>query len=150
MLGATAEDLNKLMDKFYEITKIDTKKELYLFLDEIQNVKNWEVWTRRMHDMHKNIRLFLTGSSSKLLSKEISTSLRGRVLSVEVFPLSFREVINWKNIKYNINTISKSNQRFEVKKAFNDYLNQGGYPAIFKNPELPGVIHSLTHKTSTW
>jgi len=140
LLGAGAEDLDKLLNAFYELTKLGAKEEIYLFLDEIQNVKNWEVWVRRIHDMYKNIHLILTGSSSKLLSKEISTSLRGRVLSIQIFPLSFKELLNWKKITYDLNTISKSNQRFELKRVFSEYLNQGGYPAIFKNTELKQQI----------
>src|SRR3989344_6065738 len=60
LLGAGAEDLDKLLNAFYELTKLGAKEEIYLFLDEIQNVKNWEVWVRRIHDMYKNIHLILT------------------------------------------------------------------------------------------
>jgi len=53
---------------------------IYLFLDEIQNIDGWEKFIRRLTE-RKNTRIFITGSSSKLLSKEIATSLRGRTLS---------------------------------------------------------------------
>ncbi|MFH1210138.1 MAG: ATP-binding protein [archaeon] len=140
LLGINAEDLDKLLNTFYELSNTEIKTELYLFLDEIQNVKNWDVWTRRIHDMHKNIHLFLTGSSSKLLSKEISTSLRGRVIPIEIYPLSFKELLKWKKIDYDLKTLSNSNQRFNVKKVFNEYLNEGGYPALFKSLELKQQI----------
>ena len=94
----------------------DKKQEIYLFLDEIQNVKNWDSWVRTAYDSQKNVRLILTGSSSKLLSRELSTSLRGRVISHELFPLSFREFVHWKNIEYEPKTIKHSKQKPEIKK----------------------------------
>lgn len=133
LLGANAEDLNGLLDTFYELASINKKQKIYLFLDEIQNVKNWDIWVRRICDTEKNIKIILTGSSSKLLSKEISTKLRGRVLNVEVFPLSFNEYLKWKEIKYDLKTIEYSKDRFEVLKAFSTYLKGGGYPAFIIN-----------------
>jgi len=64
----------------------------YLFLDEIQSLKNWEKEVYRLYE-RKRFYIFLTGSSSKLLSKEIATQLRGRSLTIKVFPFSFREVL---------------------------------------------------------
>ncbi len=133
LLGANANDLNGLLDAFYELTDVNKNQNIYLFLDEIQNAQNWDVWVRRIYDTDKNIKIILTGSSSKLLSKEISTKLRGRVLNVEVFPLSFKEYLKWKKIKYALKTISYSKERFEVKKAFKYYLVNGGYPALTAN-----------------
>lgn len=64
----------------------------YLFLDEIQSLKNWEKEVYRLYE-RKRFYIFLTGSSSKLLSREIATQLRGRSLTIKVFPFSFREVL---------------------------------------------------------
>lgn len=136
LLGANAEDLNGILDAFFELTNIDKKQNIFLFLDEIQNVENWDAWIRRIYDTHKNIKIILTGSSSKLLSKEISTSLRGRVINIEVFPLSFKEFLAWKKIKYELKTVLYSKERFVVKKEFDEYLINGGYPAIVFNKPL--------------
>ncbi len=137
LIGADANDLDKLLDTFYELSEINKKQKIYLFLDEIQNVENWDVWVRRIYDMNKNIKIILTGSSSKLLSKEISTKLRGRVFNIEVFPLSFNEYLKWKGVSYNLKTISYSKDRFKVKKEFSSYLSDGGYPSILVNKTLP-------------
>lgn len=134
LLNANANDLDNLFEKYLELSDIDKNQNIFLFLDEIQNVKNWDSWTRRISDTEKNIKLILTGSSSKLLSKEISTKLRGRVLNTEVYPLSFKEYINWKKIKYNLKTLIHSKDKINIKKAFSIYLQNGGYPAIFTNP----------------
>ena len=133
LLGSAANDLDKLFEKHLELSDVNKKQKLYLFLDEIQNVKNWDVWVRRIHDMRKDTTLILTGSSSKLLSKEISTKLRGRVLNIEVYPLSFKEYLVWKNVTYNLKTILHSKSKISVKKMFNKYLKDGGYPALLTN-----------------
>jgi predicted AAA+ superfamily ATPase len=63
-------------------------------IDEVQRVEGWDRFVRRVLDT-ENLRLWLTGSSSKLLSSEIATSLRGRSLTTEVFPFSFREFLRF-------------------------------------------------------
>ncbi len=130
LIGAEAKDLDELLNAFYELSETDRKKKIYLFLDEIQVAKNWDAWARRIHDTKKNIKLILTGSSSKLLSKDISTKLRGRTINIEIYPLSFREFLDWKNIKYSKKTLPYSEDRLEIKKQFSKYLTEGGYPAI--------------------
>ncbi len=130
LLGATVEDLDKLYSTYREIFNIAKDQNIYLFLDEIQNVKNWDSWVRRISDTMKNTRLIITGSSSKLLSSEISTKLRGRTLNFVIFPLSFKEILQWKNINYDLKTISYSSQNIEIKKQFREYLMGGGYPGI--------------------
>ncbi len=131
LLGAESRDLDKLLEAFFELSQINKKQKIYLFFDEIQTVKNWDSWVRTIHDVRKDIQIILTGSSSKLLSKEISTKLRGRVLNYEIFPLSFKEILNWKNIKYDLKNISYSKNRIEIKKLFSSFVVDGGYPAIF-------------------
>jgi predicted AAA+ superfamily ATPase len=93
-----ARDLEDLLKVYYEMMLPDDKKPIFLFLDEIQNVSDWELWVRRVFDQRK-FRLFLSGSSSKLLAKEIATSLRGRALSRIVTPFSFHEFLTaiWMN-----------------------------------------------------
>ena len=130
LLGAESKDLDKLLEAFFELSQIDKKQKIYLFFDEIQTVKNWDSWARTINDTRKDIQIILTGSSSKLLSKEISTKLRGRVLNYEIFPLSFKEILNWKNVKYDLKNVSYSKDRTEIKKLFSSFVNNGSYPAI--------------------
>src|SRR3989344_5566708 len=122
LLGAESKDLDKLLETFFELSQINKKQKIYLFFDEIQTVKNWDSWVRTINDVRKDIQIILTGSSSKLLSKEISTKLRGRVLNYEIFPLSFKEMLNWKNIKYDFKTISYSKYKIEIKKLFSSFV----------------------------
>jgi hypothetical protein len=67
---------------------------VYLFFDEIQNVPNWQFWIRTAYDSNKNIKLFITGSNSELLSTDLASHLTGRVIAFENFPLSFTEYFN--------------------------------------------------------
>jgi len=140
LLGASADDLTDLLDAYYELTNSSKKRTIYLFLDEIQNVANWDAWVRRIHDTDKGIKLVLTGSSSKLLSKEISTRLRGRVLSREIYPLSFAELLAWEEIAYDQKTIAHSKRRYRIKQTFEKYLVGGGFPAVVTNPHLEEEI----------
>jgi len=130
LIGADSDDLEKLLEAYFELYNVDKDKKIYLFLDEIQAVKNWDSWVRKIHDINKKIKLVLTGSSSKLLSKEISTVLRGRVLNKEIFPLSFKEIVLWRGLKYDLKTVAYSENRIEIKKLFNNFIREGGYPAV--------------------
>jgi predicted AAA+ superfamily ATPase len=137
LMGATADDLDKILDSFLELSNLDKKQKTYFFFDEIQTVKDWDAWTRKMHDTRKDIQLILTGSNSKLLSKEISTKLRGRVINKEIFPLSFKEYLAWNKIDYNTKTVSFSKDKIEIKKAFSNFLTNGGYPAVLITKTVP-------------
>ena len=71
----------------------------YLFFDEVQDVPAWEKYLRRLHDT-EDAHLFVTGSSSHLLSRELATGLRGRSVSYEVFPLSFAEFLSFRRLEH--------------------------------------------------
>ena len=131
LIGANSNDLSILLETYLETSDVEKTQNIYLFLDEIQNVTNWDSWIRRIYDTEKTYKIILTGSSSKLLSKEISTKLRGRALNTEVFPLSFKEYLNWKNVTYDLKNLYHSKTKIQVKKHFSQYLMQGGYPALF-------------------
>ena len=102
------------------------ENELYIFFDEIQNLANWEKFVRRVYDS-KTKNIFLTGSNIKILSKEIASSLRGRTITEEILPLSFKELLRFKDIEsdlYSTNGISIINREFE------QYLYWGGFPEL--------------------
>ncbi|MEO8230802.1 MAG: ATP-binding protein, partial [Ignavibacteriota bacterium] len=125
-LNLKTEDLHLIMDAYYELYP-DNDNELYLFFDEIQNINNWEKFIRRLYDtVTKNI--FITGSSSKLLSKEIATSLRGRSVSYEIFPLTFKEYLNFFNI--DSTDFHSTRNKSKIVKMFNSYLTTGGFPEV--------------------
>lgn len=128
LLPLAVSDLNDLLEAYYEMYPANKGKGIYFFFDEIQNIKNWEVFVRRLNDTEK-ANILVTGSSSKLLSKEIATALRGRTLTFQLFPLSFKEFLRFKKIELE-NDFEYSSARFKIKKAFEEYLDFGGFPEV--------------------
>jgi len=102
---------------------------IYLFLDEIQNVQNWDKWVRKIYDMHK-YRIVITGSSSELLSIELSTALAGRNLSYTVYPFSFREFAKAKGMNEDKESLKYSTKKGLVLKALDEYLEYGSFPEV--------------------
>lgn len=98
----------------------------FLFLDEVQEIKGWEKAVRKFRD-GENFKIFLTGSSSKLLSKELATLLTGRHKTYNILPLSFVEFLIFRKIK--IDTPKDLIlQDKKIKKQFLDFLTLGGFP----------------------
>lgn len=127
--GMTLEDLGRIPDIFYQFHPENHQKSCYFFLDEIQDIENWEVFARRMIDSEQ-VRLFLTGSSSKLLSKEISTALRGRSVETEVFPLSFEEYLRFHDLLDTVPRQFSSITRSIVQNSLKQYFMVGGFPEV--------------------
>lgn len=128
-----SRDLDALMEGYYEIYPNKRDELVYVFLDEVQNIPEWERYVRRIYDT-LNVRLFVTGSSSKLLSKEIATSLRGRTLTYEIFPYSFEDFLKAKNIKVNVNSSSSISH---IKNALNEFLTDGSFPeTLAQSPDI--------------
>ena len=124
----TSKDFQKILDVYFELyPEYANVDDLYFYFDEIQNVEGWEKFIRRLIDKEK-IKIFITGSSSKSLSKEIATSLRGRCLPIEIFPLSFSEFLNYHKIQYGLNLTSK--EESIIRHYFHNYLKYGGFPEI--------------------
>ena len=119
-------DMALLVQAYYELFPGKKEERVYFLFDEIQNVPNWETFIRRLQDTEK-CHIYITGSSSRLLSREIATALRGRTVSYEVFPLSFREFLAFKGVKY-VPYSSRSDA--EVRHNFADFLKRGGFPEV--------------------
>ena len=120
----------------------------YLFLDEIQNVNNFEKWMLKEYEL-KISHLFATGSNSKLLSREIGSSLSGRYLDVEVYPLSFSEFLEFKNIKIK-GEADFIHHKVAVSRYFEEYMKFGGFPKVVltvdkeqKSNELKSYFDSI-------
>ncbi len=98
----------------------------YLFFDEIQEINQWEKAVRKLRDGEK-FKIFITGSSSKLLSGEISSLITGRHLSYNISPLSFSEFLAFRGIKIcaKRDIILKEKR---ILRMFGEYLKIGGFP----------------------
>ena len=102
----------------------------YLFLDELQNIPDWSKWLRRIIDTEE-IKVVVTGSSSKMSSFEIPTELRGRSFEIQVFPLSFKEFPRFKNEALNFNKVGHlPSEKAKLHFLFDEYLIFGGLPEV--------------------
>lgn len=124
-------DLAVMLEAYYELFPQNKMIRIWLFLDEIQNVSEWEKFVRTCLD--ENIKVFLSGSSSKLLSKEIATSMRGRNLSYTIYPFSFKEYLLAK--KFEIKRYYSSEEASKISHHLEEYLIWGGYPEAVIYPE---------------
>ena len=114
------------------------------FLDEIQNVTNFETFVRRLYE--EGFKFFITGSSATLLSRELGTKLTGRHVDIIVRPFSFLEFLELKGVKVNNESIYKTETKVKIKKYFDDYLIMGGMPEylIYNDPELLTRVYEDT------
>ena len=115
--------LRNLFEMF--ITHTDNQKPIYLFLDEIQNVHQWESFVRTIYDS-TDYNIFITGSNSRLLSSEFSTSLGGRILEFNILPFSFKEFLQWNKINIPKDIFELSENKAAIQSHLNQYLKFGG------------------------
>ncbi|MFH1854542.1 MAG: ATP-binding protein [Candidatus Omnitrophota bacterium] len=123
------DDWDVFLDAYLELYPDNTDRKTYFFLDEIQETPLWDKFVRRLSEQ-PDFQLFLTGSSSKLFSGEISTALRGRTLSYFLMPFSFKEFLMANKFKIEDN-LEYSPSRHKAKKLFQEYMKFGGFPEIF-------------------
>jgi len=118
--------LDPVIEAYFSLfpEKKGTEK-VYCFFDEIQTIPDWEPFIDRLLRT-EHCEVWLTGSSARMLSKEIATQMRGRALSWELFPFSFPEFLDSKDIK-STGTLS-TKERLSVQKAFGEYWECGGFP----------------------
>jgi len=133
LVSFSIEDFQKTDEIFHELFG---QTQVYYF-DEIQNVKAWERFVRRLHDFKKKI--YITGSNAHLLSKELGTHLTGRYIAYELFPFSFREYLLFKNINFNNNDLYITEGKAKLKQYFNSYFEIGGIPEYIKTENKENI-----------
>ena len=115
----------KNYERLYDfiLNKVDNKyKSYYIFLDEIQEVEEWERCVNSLRvDEDFNFDIYITGSNAKLLSGELSTYLAGRYIEFVVYPFSFKEFFE---------IMKEKNKEIDLKEAFQDYVKFGGMPFL--------------------
>lgn len=111
----TIELLEEVFQAYKEHTHHHQKT--YMFIDEIQKIENWEKWVRTYYDKGDNIKFIISGSSSKLMSRELSTLMTGRNITFTIWPLSFQEFCS-----------------FNSTQSLPEYLEFGGFPEVVLQP----------------
>ena len=118
--------LDRTLETFYRLNPTARSEDAYLFFDEIQTVDGWSRFARRILDT-ESARLYVSGSSAKMLSTEVATEFRGRGYTVELLPMSFAETLLYAHIEPPT-TKPGSRQRSQLEATFTDYLRIGGFP----------------------
>lgn len=116
------DDIKDAKTLYKEVqSKLDPNGKIYLFLDEIQEIKSWEKAVNSfMNDF--DVDIYVTGSNSRMMSSEISTYLTGRYVLFWIYPLSFAEYLNFKNAYTPVG---------EPHIELANYLMTGGFPALY-------------------
>lgn len=117
----TVDDYNKIEEIF--LKEIGNKKTI--FFDEIQGKPEWNLFVNQLKE--KGHKCFVTGSNADILSKEISSYLTGRHIDIELYPFSYKEFIEYKNMPFNPQT-TKTNAK--LLNLFEEYLKFGGFPEV--------------------
>lgn len=131
LLDMDASSLNWVLEEYFRLQPgFRDKVNVGFFLDEIQVVTGWESFARRLMDTEK-VDLFLSGSSARLLSREVATSMRGRAMEVLVHPFSFRETLRHSGMEPNKpwRLLSKAD-RSSMDHWLRSYLVKGGFPEV--------------------
>lgn len=118
------ELLGRIKDTYMEFVNPQGKP--YIFLDEVQNIEHWEKWVTTEYELKKS-HIYVTGSNSSMLGSEIGTALSGRYVSVDVYPLSFKEFLLFKGIEIN-NSMELMSQKHVLNREFRAFVNEGGFP----------------------
>lgn len=129
LAGVRVGDLQWIVESFYGATPPLKEQTCWFFFDEIQRVDQWELFVRRVLDTER-VEMTLTGSSAKLLSREIGTAMRGRSLATEVFPLSFAEYCRFQRVRVPERPVYGDRDRYTLAKAAEGYLRTGGFPEV--------------------
>lgn len=126
LIDFTVEDFQMLLEVFVELFGVQKN----FYFDEIQNIIGWERFVRRLYEQDRKI--FITGSNANLLSRELGTHLTGRNIQLEVYPLSFREIVLHERAdlvnKQALSTVDSGT----LAGLFNEYMTYGGIPEYVK------------------
>jgi predicted AAA+ superfamily ATPase len=132
----------KLIDDFFNayMEEMRPLRKPIVFLDEITKIPRWEKWVRTMHELNK-AKILISGSTSQLTKGELATLLTGRHIDIIVFPLSFNEFLQFKNIqiKDKLEALAKES---EIKALLREYIRFGGFPEVVltKDEEVKRTI----------
>jgi predicted AAA+ superfamily ATPase len=133
-----ADQLSALLEEFYRrYPQLRRRTTIAWFFDEIQLVSGWERFVRRVLDS-ENVQVVVSGSSARMLSREVHTSLRGRGIETTIHPFSFREFLRHRGEEPRAEPRRwTTDERSLVEKRFGEYLVEGGFP------EAQGLTRAL-------
>ncbi len=127
LLNVQLEDMDMFLRTFREIDPESASAKTYLFLDEVQVVEGWERYVRRVMD-NEDVQVFLTGSSSRLLAKEVATMMRGRSLTYTILPFGFGEFLDARGAAFGDHL--SPGDRSRMLAYLREFMTYGGFPEV--------------------
>src|SRR3989338_3152966 len=153
ILDAGYQNFLALLSEKFDLALFSHKKKLFVFIDEIQYLKNPSSFMKLIADHHKEIKLIVSGSSSFDIKSKFKNSLVGRTINFEIFPLSFWEFLTFKNYRAVPGRVFTSIKIGELSGLFKEYALFGGYPEIVltktsekKEKKLAQIIDTYLRK----
>lgn len=138
-----SEDLNAVLEAFYELYGTELG---FIFLDEVQNVENWELFVNRLK--RNGINVTVTGSNAGLLEGELAVKLTGRYIPIELFPFSFREFLKYNNYGgFLLKDAYGTKEISALKSNLQKYVGMGGFPEVVRRPEFFRTYLSTLYST---
>lgn len=138
----TEKYFDAIIEFIYARDLLKKFKRIFLFLDEVQRIDNWEKYVRSIYDEFKGkIKIFVSGSTSKLTQSRLAYLLSGRHLTTYVHPLSFREFLMFKG--FEIPKLLLEEDRAKLMEYLREYLRFGGFPEIVLSTEKEWMIETL-------
>lgn len=135
----TPQTGDEVLETFWSLHPETVEGGAYFFFDELQEMEGWWKWLRRVVDTTRAT-IFVSGSSSKMLSAEYATELRGRTLEYLLLPYSFREFVRYHHPDLDLDVAAFSTvDRLRLEQAFDRYLRRGGFPAVQDLSEAQAV-----------
>lgn len=127
LVNFTVADFQALQECFFELFG---EQHTYYF-DEIQNIQGWEAFVRRLYN--EGNKIIITGSNARMLSRELGSHLTGRYISAEIYPFSFKEYLQFKQIQTTKKDLYTTVGRSILLSHFRDYLEKGGFPKYLQS-----------------
>ena len=127
-----SDEPTRLYDIVQVAKKLTQKNVRYLFLDEIQNINGWQRYVKSVYDSNEFEKIFVTGSNSTLLDKDVAVLLSGRYISLQVYPLSFQEILKIKKIDSYLKLAKESHMALKI---VDDMMHFGSFVEIFEQDE---------------
>ncbi len=131
------EFLQQIYDAYMEIVKPEDIP--YILLDEVQRVPGWERFARSLHEKNE-AHILVSGSTSKLLSRELGNLLTGRWVELKIYPLDFQEFLQFKQLKIK-NKLDMLAQKIKIKQLLREYLEFGGLPLVALKDEKEEILN---------
>ncbi|MBL7131081.1 MAG: ATP-binding protein [Candidatus Omnitrophica bacterium] len=130
----------KLLIQIYDVYRefMSPTETPYIFLDEAQEVEEWEKWVRMMHEL-KKAKIIVSGSNAHLLSRELGTLLTGRHLDLNIFPLSFTEYLMFNRMEVKT-SLDVNRKRTEIKGLLRKYMEYGSFPEVTLSEKKTEVL----------